>query len=45
MPSDIYKEYKQQYIAYKVETNFVNIKISKNELQGNISLYYKAYML
>ncbi len=29
---DIVKEYKQQYIAYKSETNFVNIRPSKNEL-------------
>ena len=29
---DITKEYKQQYIAYKSDTNFVNIRPSKNEL-------------
>ncbi len=29
---DITKEYKQQYIAYKSETNFVNIRPSRNEL-------------
>lgn len=29
---DIVKEYKKYYIAYKSDTNFVNIKPSKNEL-------------
>lgn len=29
---DIIREYKKYYIAYKSETNFVNIKPSKNEL-------------
>lgn len=29
---DVVREYKQQYIAYKSETNFVNIRPSKNEL-------------
>lgn len=38
LDAGIRKEYKQQYIAYKVDTNFVNIRISKSELTLALNL-------
>lgn len=40
LDSGIRKEYKQQYVAYKVDTNFVNIKISKNKLTVGLNIPY-----
>jgi len=42
LDSGIRKEYKQQYIAYKVDTNFANIKISKNDLTVGLSIPFEA---
>lgn len=36
----VFKEYKKYYIAYKSETNFVNIKPSKNELTVAFNIPY-----
>lgn len=41
LDSGIRKEYKQQYIAYKVDTNFVNIKVSKNELTVGLNIPFE----
>lgn len=38
----IRKEYKQQYIAYKVESNFANIKLSKNELTIGLNIPFDS---
>ena len=38
LDSGISKEYKKRYIAYKVDTNFVTIKVSKNELTIGLNI-------
>lgn len=38
LDSGIRKEYKQQYIAYKMDSNFVNIKHSKSELTIGLNI-------
>lgn len=37
---DIFREFKKYYIAYKSETNFVNIKPSKNELTVSFNMHF-----
>lgn len=41
LDSGIKKEYKQQYIAYKMDSNFVNIKISKSELTAGLNIPFE----
>ncbi len=41
LDSGIRKEYKQQYIAYKMESNFVNIKPSKVELTVGLNIPFE----
>lgn len=38
LDSDVVREYKKYYIAYKSDTNFVNIKPSKNELTVSFNI-------
>lgn len=40
LDAGIKKEFKQQYIAYKVDSNFVNVKVSKNELTVGLNMPY-----
>jgi len=42
LDAGIRKEYKQQYIAYKVESNFTNIKLSKNELTIGLNIPFDS---
>lgn len=40
LSSDVKREYKKQYIAYKLDTNFVDIVIQKQRLRISVNMKY-----